>query len=237
MFTGTSLAQLIGAGSFSLLMASGTACQSAKSHQDDAPPIPTLDTSSRPVSDDPDRIIHHDLTHVDPQTIAPQARTVALRNDPHAELTRILTTGPLHGGTLNLLGDGSVLYAFDFDYYDKSQPQGQDKRDGALSVIAQNGRFSVTRFEHAMHVAGPTPYDPIPDPRCPLQAAWQKVVASGVPANAVATADYRPAERPARPGSPLIWIIKVAGHEEYHRKVDDQSCEIFGLPAAKPAGR
>jgi hypothetical protein len=179
-------------------------------------------------------LVDDDLTHVDPQAIAPQARAVALRQDAHAVLVYISTSGTLDQGTLNLLGDGSVLYEFEFLYFDKSQPPGRDKREGTIWVTAKQGRFSARTLPSAISLHGSFRSDPGPDPHCSLRNAWQKAVASGVPANAVVKARYA-AAWPRGPGKPFVWSFQVDGHREFDREIDDRSCGLAGPAVAVPA--
>jgi hypothetical protein len=162
---------------------------------------------------------------------------LALRSDPHAALIRIITTGSLDGGTLNLLdaGEDSIRYMFAFLNDDKGQPPDPDKQDCVLWVTAWNGRFSVMTSSHTAHLSGPKPYAPVPDPHCPLRTAWQKVVASGVPANSIATAEYS-APRLVGKGWPVLWTVRVDGHDEYERKIDDRTCELYGRAARGDLG-
>lgn len=228
-----SLAELIGACSLSLLMATGTACKADRAQREDGQPTAT---ARRLIPYEPNPIIHDDLAHVDPQALVSQVRALALRSDPHAALIRITTTGSLDNGTLNLLdaGDDSIRYMFAFLNDDKGQPPDPDKQDCVLWVTAWNGRFSVMTSSHTAHLSGPKPYFPVPDPGSSLRTIWQVATASGVPADAVATAEYA-AARPRGKGSPFLWTIRVDGHEEYERKIGDRGGAPYMQPAAKPA--
>ena len=232
---------------FALLCAFGaSACQPVKLHHEPEPTPPPITTPSTRVSPpviptmpppsagDTD-LVDDDLTHVDPQAITPQARAVALRQDAHAVLIYISTSGTLDQGTLNLLGDGSVIYEFEFLYFDKSQPPGRDKREGTIWVTARQDRLLMRRsLSIAADLHGSLRSDPAPDPHCSLRKAWQTAVSLGVPANAVVEARYA-AAWPRGPGKPFVWSFQVDGHREFDREIDDRSCGLAGPAVAVPA--
>ena len=179
-----------------------------------------------------------DPAHVDPVELLDQARRIALRMDEHAVLMRISAIKGVSAGTVDVTGDGGVTYEFEWLYFDKSRPPGNDKVENGLWISARRGRFSVMELGHATSLSrtqGLRP-DPAPIPRCSARAAWKAAVKSGMPETAVAWLSYAPAF-PPRAGQPYVWDFRVEGHDELRRTVDGATCTIAKQSRRVPGRR
>lgn len=169
-----------------------------------------------------------DPAHVDPGELVAQARTLALRADPHAVLISINIYPAITGGAVDVRPDSSWgYYSFEYSYFDKSRPVGQDKIEGTIAVSGIGRRFRVgkTNIATRSHLPG---FDPAgaPDPRCSMRKAWQAAVQSGVPGDAVAFLTYT-AGSPRFSGPPFAWSVRIDGHPELRRAVDGSTCAVI----------
>jgi hypothetical protein len=196
------------------------------------PPI-AAPASSEPIHLGPEEVALQaaDLTRVDPQEIARQARAIALHEEPRAVLVGITAHGAVTAGTVDIKGGGSVLFDYQYRYFEKNRPPGADKVEGTLWVHAVRSRFAVRHVPGAMLLS--VRPDPAPEPRCSARSAWKAVVQSGVPENAVASLRY--GER--RGGEPFLWSFDVEGHPELARQVDGATCALSTGRGGKPGGR
>ena len=186
-----------------------------------------------PAAADSDAIQAADLEHVDLLDLLPQATTVARRLEPRAVLVHITGLVPFAGGTVDLRGKAGAHYDYEYSYLDRTKPPGQDKIEGNIWVMAENGRLRTNQGSVAF-ILGSSRYAsaaPAPEPRCPVQKAWRIVVQSGVPANALANVSLEIYQF----GRSLPhWWFMVDGHPDYERKVDAVTCSIMGR--VKPPG-
>jgi hypothetical protein len=181
-----------------------------------------------------------DPAHVDAQEIAPQARALAVRVEPHAVLMRFAIYPAVNGATMDLRPRStnpsgepapSLLFTFEYLYFDKTRPPGQDKVQGEILIRAQGMVFKIQRSDRALSLSRPKPPPPGPDPRCSARDAWRAAVKSGMPADAVASVSYEQ-EWPPGLDLPYVWSFRVDGHPELRREIDGMTCAGPAPPSA-----
>jgi hypothetical protein len=131
-------------------------------------------------------------------------------------------------------------YTFEYSYFDKSRPAGEDKIEGTITVSGYGSHFRVSTRNHATfsHFPGANPAGGA-DPRCTMRQAWQAAVQSGVPGNAVASVSYTRGS-PMSMDRPFVWSFRIDGHSELRRSVDGSTCSVVdagradGAPTAAP---
>jgi hypothetical protein len=201
-----------------------------------SPPPLEYDLSGKPIGagtdaaggSDADAIQTSDLEHVDPLELLRQATAIALKLEPKAQFTGITTSGPLLHGTLDLRGEARVLYRYEYSFFDRSKPPGQDKVEGDVWVHASQGRFSGRRLDGSATTLKHLPVSagsPSLLPRCPVKKAWAAAIQSGMPDDAVAQLLY---EVSVGHGGAPVWRLRVDGHPELDRDVDSMTCKVVG---------
>ena len=213
---------------------------------DPGPPPPSDSTrpdSTRPLREDDVLFDALDRAHVDPGVLVAQARSLALRSNPRAVLTQINITPAVTGGVVDVIRSSSSwgYYTFEYSYFDKSRPAGQDKIEGTITVSGFGSHFRLSTSNYAMysHFPGANPAGGA-DPRCTMRQAWQAAVQSGVPGNAVASVSYMRGS-PMSMDLPFVWSFRIDGHSALRRSVDGSTCGVVdagradGAPAAVPA--
>ena len=175
-----------------------------------------------------DAIRTADPSAVDPQELVAQATELADRAEPHAVLVDIYAKFVV-GGAVDLSGEGSLTYRYEYKYLDATQPPGRDGVAGAVTISVRGGRLIVSQMTLPVEMPAKAAK---PEPICPVKKAWSVAVASGVPADAVASLGY------SWSGPPFYWEFRVAGHPELDRKVDAATCNVAGrAPAARTRPR
>lgn len=185
-----------------------------------------------------------DPQHVDVDEILPQMMAMARTIDEQATLSLINVLTPLdREGFVDLTtADASVgvILSFEVHYYDKTKPPGADLVQGMGSISTQNqycGNASSPCLR-AMYIQGTSiGRAERPMPKCTLRQAWAAALASGVPANAVAKANY------GFWGPPTFWSFSVEGHKELARDINAVSCDVASkddvfkaMSATRPVG-
>lgn len=211
---------------------------------DDAGPISTWTDAGPPPPSDSTRPLREgevvfdapDRAHVDPGVLVAQARSLALRSNPRAVLTQINITPAVAGGVVDTVHSSSSwgYYTFEYSYFDKSRPVGQDKIEGTITVSGFGSHFRVSTLSIATYSHFPG-FNPAggPDPRCTMRQAWQAAVQSGVPGDAVASASYTRGS-PMSMDRPFVWSFRIDGHPELRRSVDGSTCGV--VDAGRAAG-
>jgi hypothetical protein len=69
-------------------------------------------------------------------------------------------------------------------------------------------------------------------PRCTSDRMWKTAVANGVPANSIADIHLYN-NGVFTPKSPLVWSVRVDGHDELRREVDAHTCALADKAARR----
>jgi hypothetical protein len=180
-------------------------------------PVPTVSPIPVPAGVATIAIVAPDLHHVDLVELIRQAQVVALRTDSHAHLTSA-QANELVDGLVDATGENTADVEFEYKYNDPSKPPGRDQVAGSVTLAVYAGAFRSSTMPAAMG-------ESIDDPRCASKSAWQTAVKSGVPANAAASLLLYKEGFGAH--APIVWSVRVSGHDEYRREIDSKSCALL----------
>ncbi len=157
-----------------------------------------------------------------------QATTEARKVQERAVLTAVVAF-KTKDGLADTSGESYVAMTFEYLYTDPTKPPGADKVSGMISVMARGGAFSVSHspgwpvFERDLKpgfLRGA-----LEVPRCTSDRMWKTAVSSGVPANAIADIHLYNNDT-FTPKSPLVWSVRVDGHDELRREIDAHTCAL-----------
>ncbi len=160
-----------------------------------------------------------DKKHVDLTDLIRQARAVALKANPRAVLTTAVIQKTV-GGLVDTTGDNTADLGFSWSYHDTTKPAGADLVQGHMTFAVYGGSFRTVTMPNAMGME-----KAIPDPACTSQKAWAAGVASGVPSNAIGQMHLYD-NSSFSPKSPIVWSIRVEGHDELRREIDAKDCHL-----------
>ncbi len=200
---------VLAAGGAAAYFLSGDAPPAASSAAPPPPPPPTASTET-PSADD---IGIDDLTQVRPDRHLGRAKSLAHKWDRDAQLVNI-DAAPVVSGAVDAKSGGRVGYRF-------------GRATGRLGPGAAVGaeQFSVTidaNGSHKEETTG-TPTKAVGSPSCPIDEAWRKMVASGVPSNSAVRMQFLHSEKYGR----AVWATSVEGDEKLSRTIDGMNCTIL----------
>jgi hypothetical protein len=161
-----------------------------------------------------------DLHHMDLADVIRQARTAALAMDSHARLT-MAVAHETADGLLDATTDNPADVTYAYRYEDRSKPPGKDLVAGEITFAVYGGEFRVVQVPSA----AVTESSFLEEPKCSSASAWQTAVKSGVPSNAHASIILYD-NRVFSPKSPVVWSVRVEGHDEDRREIDAMTCVL-----------
>jgi hypothetical protein len=168
-----------------------------------------------------------DKARVEISSLVQQATEEARKIESRAQLVSVVAF-KAQNGLADVSGDKHVSMTFEYLYSDPKKPPGDDQVSGMINVVARNGELNVSsqpgwpasRLKHADKMGGA-----LEVPRCTSDRMWQAATQSGVPANAIADIHLY-GNAVFTPKSPLVWSIRVEGHDEYRREIDAHTCVV-----------
>lgn len=134
----------------------------------------------------------------------------------HAEAILVsITATPVSAG--KVASSGSIELEF-------AAPKG-GKLGPGNEVLPERFVVVMSRREQKISVRRAAPTLGIADPNCPLDEAWRKMVASGVPSTTSVTMKYELHRKRDR----AVWSTSVPGKPELSRTLDGNTCAIVSL--------
>lgn len=168
-----------------------------------------------------------DMRRVELASVLAQANDEARKAEPRAQPVSFVAFKTTNG-LVDLTGDNYVSITYEYLYSDPAKPPGADQVNGMVSVLAKASGFQIST-----HPGWPASHldkdnrmgGPLEVPRCTSDRMWAAAVGSGVPGNAIADAHLY-YNRVFTPKSPLVWSIRVEGHDEHRREIDAHTCAV-----------
>ncbi len=142
--------------------------------------------------------------------VAARRRAQAWHAEPH------LVSLAIEGVDKGKIGDGgSIQLEFGKSKSGRLGPRSPVGPERLLVSVARDGQKESERKA--------APARSVADPNCPLEEAWRKTVASGVPSNLRLAMRYELSKKHDR----AVWQVSVPDRPELARTLDGDSCAIL----------
>jgi hypothetical protein len=156
-----------------------------------------------------------EYTRAEPGAFVSRARARARSWQAEAELVSI-EASPVMSGTVDVTGGGKLAFGFG-KRSGLRMGAGAPVGSGRLVLSVEPGGLAASE-EPAAGAARA-----VPDPDCPLDEAWQKVIASGVPSSQKLSMRYAMSDKHER----AVWTAATLGEPRLTRTLDGASCVIL----------